>query len=211
MQRDPSGSGHLDSDQSKQGWVPAGCLLETSVPVAQAIADALSSRPGAETSFDTPIMPSSIVSTSYPGVALMDYRKKGGEEELDVVKDDALRVFKRYNHWSYVCLTASFLCHLVLIDGSVRRLKRQMENEAGCPAGSLGKLAGRALYQACHRKRLELHSHTPICRPLQQRLHWNQLNYAMRLMGPVQAPFLLGSALSSLLHCQPLRVERHLQ
>lgn len=30
----------------------------------------------------------------------MDYKKKG-DEELDLVKDDALRVFKRYNHWSY--------------------------------------------------------------------------------------------------------------
>lgn len=30
----------------------------------------------------------------------MDYQKKG-EEELDLAKDDALRVFKRYNHWSY--------------------------------------------------------------------------------------------------------------
>lgn len=30
----------------------------------------------------------------------MEYRKKG-EEELDLQKDDALRVFKRYNHWSY--------------------------------------------------------------------------------------------------------------
>ncbi|KAF6741377.1 hypothetical protein DFP72DRAFT_862471 [Ephemerocybe angulata] len=28
------------------------------------------------------------------------FRKKG-DEELDLVKDDALRVFKRYNHWSY--------------------------------------------------------------------------------------------------------------
>jgi len=82
-------------------------LLETSIPVAQAIADALSGRPCAESSIDTPIMPSSIVSTSYPGVALMDYRKKGGEEELDVVKDDALRVFKRYNHWSYAVKEAN--------------------------------------------------------------------------------------------------------
>jgi protein STE50 len=79
------------------------------MPVAQAIANALSSRPGSETLSDMPISPSSIVSTSYPGIALMDYRKKGGEEELDVVKDDALRVFKRYNHWSYVCLIASLL------------------------------------------------------------------------------------------------------
>jgi len=42
----------------------------------------------------------SIISTSFPGIALMDYKKKG-EEELDLAKDDSLRVFKRYNHWSY--------------------------------------------------------------------------------------------------------------
>jgi hypothetical protein len=41
------------------------------------------------------------VSTSFPGYALMDYKKKG-DEELDLFKDDVLRVFKRYNHWSYV-------------------------------------------------------------------------------------------------------------
>lgn len=38
----------------------------------------------------------------------MDYRKKG-DEELDLAKDDALRVFKRYNHWSYV------RCHIHII------------------------------------------------------------------------------------------------
>jgi hypothetical protein len=31
---------------------------------------------------------------------LMDYKEKG--EGLDLFKDDVLRVFKRYNHWSYV-------------------------------------------------------------------------------------------------------------
>jgi len=41
------------------------------------------------------------VSTSYPGVALMDWLPQG-DHELDLVKDDMLRVFKRYNHWSYV-------------------------------------------------------------------------------------------------------------
>lgn len=83
-----------------------GCLLETKVPVAAAIAEATtrggmvgtppSSPPGT-----TPILPLSILSTSFPGIALMDYKKKG-EEELDLQKDDSLRVFKRYNHWSYV-------------------------------------------------------------------------------------------------------------
>ncbi|KAG8760151.1 Adaptor for signal transduction [Serendipita sp. 396] len=103
VQKDPSGAGLGDGD-NRQGWVPAGCLLETNVPVALAIQDAASrANDHYSRSIEpdrTPIMPSSIVSTSYPGIALTDYRKKG-EEELDLVKDDALRVFKRYNHWSY--------------------------------------------------------------------------------------------------------------
>ncbi|KAL4062484.1 hypothetical protein J3A83DRAFT_4362759 [Scleroderma citrinum] len=103
VQRDPTGSGVVDTDTSKQGWVPAGCLLETNVPVASAIAEATaaakaSGAPDAESK--TPILPLSIISTSFPGIALMDYKKKG-EEELDLAKDDAVRVFKRYNHWSY--------------------------------------------------------------------------------------------------------------
>lgn len=87
--------------------MPAGCLLETNVPVASAIAEANAARASANGSpppsptSKTPILPLSILSTSFPGVALMDYRAKG-EEELNLVKDDLLRVFKRYNHWSYV-------------------------------------------------------------------------------------------------------------
>ncbi|KAK2463634.1 hypothetical protein APHAL10511_004385 [Amanita phalloides] len=97
--KDPSGV--VDADPSKQGWVPAGCLLETNVPVASAIAEATAAKGSSPDGTNkTPILPLSIISTSYPGVALMDYKKKG-DEELDLVKDDALRVFKRYNHWSY--------------------------------------------------------------------------------------------------------------
>lgn len=110
VQRDPTGSGVVDTDIVKQGWVPAGCLLETSVPVASAIAEATAAKGGGNSGSPphtpvskTPILPLSIISTSFPGIALMDYKKKG-DEELDLVKDDALRVFKRYNHWSYVRL-----------------------------------------------------------------------------------------------------------
>ncbi|CAL1714792.1 unnamed protein product [Somion occarium] len=106
VQRDPAGSGLVEPDMSKQGWVPAGCLLETSVPVATAIAEATtrghssSDETPPSPAGKTPILPLSILSTSFPGIALMDYKKKG-EEELDLAKDDSLRVFKRYNHWSY--------------------------------------------------------------------------------------------------------------
>lgn len=106
--RDPNGTGIVDNDPTKQGWVPAGCLLETNVPVASAVAEATG---GNTTADGKPILPLSIISTSFPGIALMDYTKKG-EEELDLKKDDVLRVFKRYNHWSYVSFT------------SVDRLKR---------------------------------------------------------------------------------------
>jgi hypothetical protein len=107
VQRDPAGTGVVDSDTSKQGWVPAGCLLETRIPVATAVAEAShasgsNSEPPSPTPITkTPILPLHIVSTSFPGYALMDYKKKG-DEELDLFKDDVLRVFKRYNHWSYV-------------------------------------------------------------------------------------------------------------
>ncbi|KII85848.1 hypothetical protein PLICRDRAFT_298178 [Plicaturopsis crispa FD-325 SS-3] len=104
VQRDPTGSGVVDTDTSKQGWVPAGCLLETKVPVASAIAEATAAKSsnsgGTEEPASTPILPLNIISTSFPGIALTDYTKKG-DEELDLVKDEALRVFKRYNHWSY--------------------------------------------------------------------------------------------------------------
>jgi len=122
VQRDPTGSGILETDTSKQGWVPAGCLLETNVPVASAIAEAnaakasngssLSSSPTSPTG-RTPILPLSIISTSFPGIALMDYKKKG-DEELDLVKDDTLRVFKRYNHWSYVSILLFHSCALLI-------------------------------------------------------------------------------------------------
>jgi len=101
VQRDPIGTGIVDSDPSKQGWVPAGCLLETRIPVAKAIAGAPGSQPSSPVGMSrTPILPLHIISTSFPGYALMDYKKKG-DEELDLSKDDTLRVFKRYNHWSY--------------------------------------------------------------------------------------------------------------
>ncbi|KZT10050.1 uncharacterized protein LAESUDRAFT_756252 [Laetiporus sulphureus 93-53] len=105
VQRDPAGAGLVEPDQAKQGWVPAGCLLETRVPVATAIAEATArssspSSPPQSPAGRTPILPLSILSTSFPGIALMDYKKKG-EEELNLAKDDYVRVFKRYNHWSY--------------------------------------------------------------------------------------------------------------
>lgn len=125
VQRDPTGSGIVDTDIVKQGWVPAGCLLETNVPVASAIAEATAAKNGTTSGSSpdapvskTPILPLSIISTSFPGIALMDYKKKG-EEELDLIKDEALRVFKRYNHWSYASFSALSL-ELVILTVSCR-------------------------------------------------------------------------------------------
>ncbi|EPQ27043.1 uncharacterized protein PFL1_05327 [Pseudozyma flocculosa PF-1] len=117
------------------GWVPAGCLLETSRPLSQIVepgtlataatqdqsssfansgpstptvatlAAATTTTPGGGPSGGTvsasataSIPPTYITSTSTLGVMLMDYSADDG---LEFNKGDRLRVFKRYNHWSY--------------------------------------------------------------------------------------------------------------
>ncbi|KAB5594827.1 hypothetical protein CTheo_1806 [Ceratobasidium theobromae] len=100
VQRDPAGTGMMD-EGAKHSWVPAGCLLETSIPPALAVSDAVG-RPISDygaTDF-RPIMPIHLTSTSFSGIALRTYHVKG-DEELDLLKDEYVRVFKRYNHWSY--------------------------------------------------------------------------------------------------------------
>lgn len=82
-----------ESDIVRSGWVPQGCLLEISVPPSS-----FSTTPVPSS---IPINPTSIVSVSTPGLALMDYSPRGSDE-INLKKDDKLRVFKRYNHWSYV-------------------------------------------------------------------------------------------------------------
>jgi len=91
VQRDKNG--YVDLDPAKQGWVPAGCLLETTSPVTCTDPSQNISR--------VPIPPSNILTTSYPGVGLIEYRAKT-DDEIDLAVDDQLRVFKRYNYWSYV-------------------------------------------------------------------------------------------------------------
>ncbi|BGP70047.1 hypothetical protein NBRC10513v2_003400 [Rhodotorula toruloides] len=99
----------------KSAWVPAGCLLETSVPPLSLLANASTNdsatSPSASKSSQgvpahegnaasVPIPPSFVVSVSTPGVALMDYTPRG-PGELEVKKGQPLRILKRYNHWSY--------------------------------------------------------------------------------------------------------------
>ncbi|SPO29327.1 probable MAP kinase pathway-interacting protein [Ustilago trichophora] len=105
------------------GWVPAGCLLETSRPLgsivdAEVVSSHMRSGPSTISNPSTPtfstitgsggskmdakrasIPPALITSTSTPGIMLMDYQSAEGD--LDLSKDERLRVFKRYNHWSY--------------------------------------------------------------------------------------------------------------
>jgi len=102
--------------------------------VASAIAEATAAKGGPSNGRSpphtpiskTPILPLSIISTSFPGIALMDYNKKG-EEELDLVKDDALRVFKRYNHWSYV----RYFRRTLSVIGSLTPNRKAVKEEGG--------------------------------------------------------------------------------
>ncbi|CAE6413118.1 unnamed protein product [Rhizoctonia solani] len=100
VQRDPTGTGVHD-ETAKHSWVPAGCLLETSIPPAVAVSEA-TRQPVSDYGATEyrPIMPVHLASTSFAGIALRTYHVKG-DEELEVQKDEYVRVFKRYNHWSY--------------------------------------------------------------------------------------------------------------
>ena len=89
----PSPSDH-ERAELKSGWIPAGCLLETSVPPLGNAPIEPHERTAA------PINPLAIVSISTPGIALMDYDPHG-KDELRIRTGDALRIYKRYNSWSY--------------------------------------------------------------------------------------------------------------
>lgn len=98
-------SSSLDSSTPtprKSAWVPAGCLLETSVPplsLAPPSLDLGALPPG--NAATVPIEPQFVVSVSTPNVALMDYEKVGSDE-LEVRKGVGLRILKRYNHCELV-------------------------------------------------------------------------------------------------------------
>lgn len=103
VQRDPSGLGATNPDSSLAGWVPAGCLLELARPPAASggAFGAMAAQHGGVSSGRDKLRLADIVSTSYPGVALMSYTQSGGDE-MNLDKDDVMWVFKRYSHWSYV-------------------------------------------------------------------------------------------------------------
>jgi protein STE50 len=48
------------------------------------------------------IPPICILSLSSSGIGLMDYKPRG-VDELELRKDDRVKIYKRYNHWSYLC------------------------------------------------------------------------------------------------------------
>jgi hypothetical protein len=106
VQRNNPISGTVSRNPSKQGWVPSGALLETSIPVTSAISEAKrisipmptlisSTRPSKL------ILPSCILSASFQSVALRDYQAKG-DGEIGLLTNDLVRVYKKYNHWAYV-------------------------------------------------------------------------------------------------------------
>lgn len=66
-----------------------GCLLETSLPIGPPKTHPKSPEAGPLAA--QPILPSSIVSSSFQGVVLMDYEPKG-EDELRLRVEEEVRV-----------------------------------------------------------------------------------------------------------------------
>lgn len=65
----------------------------------------------------------------------MDWQPQG-DHELDLVKDDLLRVFKRYNHWSYVRGRSSFYAHG---PDSFRQVVKESGRRGWVPSWMIGK------------------------------------------------------------------------
>lgn len=171
VQRDVAGTGVPSTNpEDAPKWIPAGCLLETTLPPNQAIAETWAAVPpsssptvtsptAAGASTKRPILPAHIISTSFPGITLMGYGDKG-EHELNLVRGDVLRVFKRYNHWSYVSrlrrvsrLLIPTLTYCCSID---RPSKKRQASAVGYLRGSSGSTR-LALQQACqHSSHLHL-------------------------------------------------------
>jgi hypothetical protein len=110
VQRNNPERGTVNRYPSKRGWVPSGALLEINIPVTTAIAEATTARlsipnrtPISYAGFSKPILPNRILSASFLSVTLKDYQVKG-DGELDLNINDMVRVYKRYNHWSYVSI-----------------------------------------------------------------------------------------------------------
>ncbi|KAK4056811.1 hypothetical protein OIO90_002060 [Microbotryomycetes sp. JL221] len=89
-----------DTTPRKSAWVPAGCLVETTVSaLSLATSDQLTNLSPGNAS-NVPIEPTYVLSVSTPNIALMDF-ERNGSDELSVKRGTPLRVLKRYNNWSY--------------------------------------------------------------------------------------------------------------
>ena len=86
------------------GWVPAGALLETSIPVPVPVRSPALKEPPHPAAAPTtaPIAPRHILSTHFPASVLRAYRARGDGEVGGVREGEVVRVYKRYNNWSYV-------------------------------------------------------------------------------------------------------------
>ncbi|CAK9782107.1 hypothetical protein CC85DRAFT_308208 [Cutaneotrichosporon oleaginosum] len=93
--KDTEGRGNISSETTKSAWVPAGCLLELTAPIASISPQSPGSIPGR-----APIPPANIMSSSYPGVVLMNHTSKD-THELTIKEGEKVRVYKKYCHWSY--------------------------------------------------------------------------------------------------------------
>lgn len=139
VQRNNPISGAVSRNPSKQGWVPSGALLETSITVTTAIAEAKTARisiaiPTLTSSKkpSKPILPSCILSASFQSVALRDYQAKG-DGEIGLLTNDLVRVYKKYNHWAYVGNILSSATTDTCAHTAILRLFKKMEIVVGFP------------------------------------------------------------------------------
>lgn len=83
------------------GWVPAGCLLEIKRPLAQMVKAPLPLDDEAWLTHmvEAPIPVDAVMSQGTAAFALMEFESK--DQAFRIAAQEPIRVFKRYNFWSY--------------------------------------------------------------------------------------------------------------
>jgi hypothetical protein len=84
----------------------------------------------------SPLSPTSIMSSSYPGLVLMDYEGKSSDE-LTLKEGEKVKVYKKYCHWSYTYVIIDIYVVDVMLICSI---KQDTGERGWVPAWFIGKI-----------------------------------------------------------------------
>ncbi|KAH8832435.1 hypothetical protein DL96DRAFT_655532 [Flagelloscypha sp. PMI_526] len=104
VQTDLTGIMDYKAGAAVEGIAPPGCFLQLTMPFANATRLAAKANPEFVSSNGfAPILPHTIMSSTFAGTVLRDFNGRG-YGELSVNVGTSLFIYKKYLHWSYVVI-----------------------------------------------------------------------------------------------------------